>query len=164
MGPHGGAAVRGPYGGAAAVGPHGGAAVRTPHGGGAAVGPHGGAAVRGPYGGGAVRGPYGGVGVRPGGYAWGGHHYYRPAWGASAIGVYARPFAAYPRWRYFGAYGLAPALIGISSLAFLSAGLLIGSYNDEAQTVYVYVVEEDGVHKEYRVTEDGQVLSERIVD
>ncbi len=125
--------------------------MRGRHGGAAAVGPHGGAAVRGPHGG------------RAGGYYYGGHRYYRPAWGAATIGAFARPFAAYPGWRYYGTWGQAAGIATFSSLAFLSSGLLIGTYPAEEQTVYVYVVDEDGVQMEYRVDEQGRVLSKRPV-
>jgi hypothetical protein len=107
-----------------------------------------------------VRGPYGG---RAAGRYYGGRYYGRPAWGTAAIGAYARPYAAYPGWRFHGTYGLAPGLLAASSLAFLSTGLLVGTYAAEEQTVYVYVVEEDGVSMEYRVDEQGQVLSKRPV-
>ena len=143
--------MRGPHGGGAYVGPHGGAAVRGRHGGTAAVGPHGGAAARGLH------------GYRAGGYYYGGHRYYRPAWGAATIGAFARPFAVYPGWRYYGTWGLAAGIATVSSLAFLSSGVLVGTYPVEERTVYVYVVDEDGVQMEYRVDEQGRVLSKRPV-
>jgi hypothetical protein len=59
---------------------------------------------------------------------------------------------------------LAPGLVAASSLAFLSAGLLIGTYAEEQRTVYVYVVEEDGEQMEYQVDEQGNILSKRPVD
>jgi len=173
VGPRGGTAVRGPSGGGAAVGPYGGAAVRGPSGAGAAVG-RGGAAVRGPNGGAAAVGRYGGAAVRgPGGtYAagrsyggryYGGRYYRRPVWGAATVGAFARPYAAYPGWRYYGTVGLATGIAAVSSLAFLSDGILVGTYPEAATTVYVYVVDEDGVQVEYRVDEQGNVLSRREV-
>jgi hypothetical protein len=130
-----------------------------PYGGGTAVrGPYGGGAVRGygPYGaGGAVRGPYGGV-------AYGHARYGRPYLAGPAFYGYQRRFYGYPGWRSYGlSYGLVGPLVGISSLAFLSAGLLVGSFVDQGQTVYVYVVQEDGRDVEYRVLGDGTVLSRR---
>jgi hypothetical protein len=183
VGPRGGAAVRGPYGGGAARGPYGGGAVRGPYGGGAVRGPYGGGAVRGPYGGGAVRGPYGGaavrgpyggaavrgryggaVGVGPrGAVAFRGRNFYRPGWSAARINTFSRPFWGYPGWRAFGTYGLAPALLPFAGLGFLSAGLLIGSYAYANRTVYVYVVDNQGVQEEYRVDSDGNILSRRVV-
>jgi hypothetical protein len=53
--------------------------------------------------------------------------------------------------------------VGVSSLAFLSTGLLVGSYVAEQSPVYVYVVDEDGVLVEYTVSESGTVLSKRVV-
>jgi hypothetical protein len=76
---------------------------------------------------------------------------------------YARPYAARPGWRFYGTYGLAAGLAAASSLAFLSSGLLIGSYPVEENTVYVYIVDEDGVQMEYVVDESGQILSRRPV-
>jgi hypothetical protein len=112
-------------------------------------------------------GPRGGVVARGGWvgnrYHYGGHYYRRPVWGSAGVYGFARPYAAYPGWRFYGTYGLAPGLMAASSLAFLSAGLLVGSYPEEERTVYVYVVDEDGVQMEYRVDEDGQVLSKRPV-
>jgi hypothetical protein len=107
-----------------------------------------------------VRGPHGGYAT---GRHYGGHYYHRPVWGTAAVGAFARPYAAYPGWRFYGTYGLAPGLTAISGLAFLSAGLLVGTYSAEQHTVYVYVVEEDGVQIEYRVDEYGNVLSKRPV-
>jgi hypothetical protein len=122
----------------------------------AVVGPRGGAAVEGPRGRAAVVAPRGGV-------AYGGHRYVRPGWNSTVIHGYARPFAAYPGWRYYGTDGLAPALAGFSSLAFLSAGVLVGSYAAQQKTVYVYVVNEDDVQKEYQVDSAGNIVSTRVV-
>ena len=58
----------------------------------------------------------------------------------------------------------APGLVAFGSLAFLSTGLLVGSYLiEQDRTVYVYVVKEDNIYKEYKVDSTGRVLSERIV-
>jgi hypothetical protein len=150
-----GTVVHGPYGGSAAhvQGPYrSGTAVSGPHGGGAAH-------VQGPYGGAAaVRGPHGGVVA-------GGVHYGRPGWDAGHFHGYQRRYYGYPGWRTYGmTYGLAPALAGISALGFLSSGLLVGSYADASETIYVYVVEEDGQQVEYRVTGSGTVLSRTVVE
>jgi hypothetical protein len=154
--------ARGNYGGAAVRGPQGGAAARGPYGNAAARGPYGGTAARGPYGT-AARGPYGGTAYARNSYAYGGRNYYRPGWNASHINVYSRGFYGYPGWHSYGTYGLAPGLVAFSSLAFLSAGLLIGSYSQQQQTVYVYVVQEGGQNVEYRVDSDGKVLSKKVV-
>lgn len=187
-GAHGGYAVRGPYGGGAAHGAYGGYAYRGPYGGGAAHGAYGGYAYRGPYGAGyGYRGPNGGYGHRApyggyayrgyayrpygygyrgpyGGYVYGSHVYHRPYVAPRAWGVYASPFYGYPGWRAWGTYGLAPALAAYPGLAFLSTGLLVGTYPYYDNTVYVYVVQEDGYTKEYAVDSLGRVLSVRIVD
>ena len=154
-------AARGPYGAAAhATGRHGRSA-------GAVRGPYGGTAARatGPYGSRAVaRGPYGGAAYSHSSYVWGGRQYYRPAWNANRINVYGRPFVGYPGWHGYGTYGLAPGLVAFTGLAFLSAGLLIGSYAEQSKTVYVYVVNEGGRDVEYRVDSDGNVISRRVVN
>jgi hypothetical protein len=145
--------VRGPQGGAAARGPYGNAAAR---------GPYGGTAARGPYGT-AARGPYGGTAYARNSYSYGGRSYYRPGWNAGQVNVYSRGFYGYPGWHAYGTYGLAPGLVAFSGLAFLSAGLLIGSYSQQQQTVYVYVVQENGQNVEYRVDSNGKILSKRVV-
>jgi len=111
-----------------------------------------------------VRGPYGGAAYSRNSYAWGGRHYYRPAWNANRINVYGRPFVGYPGWRAYGTYGLTPGLAAYTGLAFLSAGLLIGSYAQQSNTVYVYVVNEGGQNVEYRVDSAGNVISKRVVN
>jgi hypothetical protein len=77
--------------------------------------------------------------------------------------AYGRGFAGYPGWRPYGTYGLTPGLAAFGSLAFLSAGLLIGSYAYQDNTVYVYVVNEGGQNIEYRVDSYGNILSRRVV-
>jgi hypothetical protein len=141
-------------------GPHGGTAARA-HGPRGSVG-----GVRGPQGGGAahVTGRYGGSAHVRNSYSWGGRHYYRPGWNANQINVYGRGFRGYPGWRPYSTYGLAPGLAAFSSLAFLSTGLLIGSYAQQSSTVYVYVVNEGGQNVEYRVDSAGNVISRRVVD
>ena len=154
--------ARGPYGGGAAH-----ATGRYGRSAGAVRGPYGGTAARatGPYGSRAVaRGPYGGAAYSRSSYVWGGRQYYRPAWNANRINVYGRPFVGYPGWRGYGTYGLAPGLVAFTGLAFLSAGLLIGSYAEQSKTVYVYVVNEGGRDVEYRVDSDGNVISRRVVN
>jgi hypothetical protein len=59
---------------------------------------------------------------------------------------------------------LAPGLVAYTGLAFLSAGLLIGSYAEHSRTVYVYVVNEGGQNVEYRVNSAGNVISKRVVN
>ncbi len=163
------------YGGAARGattyhGPHGGAAGRAYGSRGSvsgARGPYGGSAahVNGRYGGSATRvnGRYGGTAYARNSYAWGGRHYYRPGWSANQINLYGRGFYGYPGWRSYSTYGLAPGLAAFSSLAFLSTGLLIGSYAQHNLTVYVYVVNEGGQNVEYRVDSAGNVISRRVV-
>jgi len=173
-GPRGGTAGRayGPRGSVSgARGPHGGGAAhatgRYGRSAGAVRGPYGGTAARatGPYGSRAVaRGPYGGAAYSRSSYAWGGHNYYRPGWNVNRINLYGRPFVGYPGWRPYGTYGLAPGLVAYTGLAFLSAGLLIGSYAEQSRTVYVYVVNKGGQNVEYRVNSAGHVISERVVN
>ena len=161
-GNYGGAAVRGSEGGAAARTPQGGAAVRGPEGNAAARGAYGGAAARGPYGNTAARGPYGGTYARNS-YAYGGRNYYRPAWNANQVNVYSRGFYGYPGWHSYGYgyYGLAPGLRAFTGLAFLSAGMLIGTYAQQEKTVYVYVVKEGDQNMEVRVDDKGNVISKK---
>jgi len=110
-----------------------------------------------------VTGRYGGTAHVRNSYSWGGRHYYRPAWNANQMHVYGRGFVGYPGWRPYSTYGLAPGLAAFSSLAFLSAGLLIGSYAQQDNTVYVYVVNEGGQNVEYRVDSAGNIISRRVV-
>jgi hypothetical protein len=69
----------------------------------------------------------------------------------------------YPGWRYFGTVGLAPALASFAALSFLSTGVLIGSYASQAQTVYVYVVNDGEQNIEYQVDSEGQILSQKTL-
>jgi hypothetical protein len=154
--------ARGAYGGGAAH-----ATGRYGQSAGAVRGPYGGTAARanGPYGSRAVaRGPYGGAAYSRNSYVGGGRQYYRPAWNANRINVYGRPFVGYPGWRAYGTYGLTPGLAAYTGLAFLSAGLLIGSYAEQSRTVYVYVVNEGGQNVEYRVDSAGNVISKSVVN
>jgi hypothetical protein len=156
-----GTVTRGPYGRSAAhyQGPYrSGTAVRGPYGGTAAYGrgPYGHAAVygRAPY-----RGPYG-----RSAYTWGGVRYYRPGWNVARVNTFNRAFVGYPGFRSYGMYyGLVPPLAAFSSLAFLSAGLLTASYIANNRTVYVYVVDQGGQNIEYRVDQDGNILSQQPV-
>ena len=71
-----------------------------------------------------------------------------------------------PGWRTYGTFwGPYRVHAGFAWLSFLTAALLIGSYSSSQnnQTVYVYIVEEEGVEKEYHVDEDGKILSEQII-
>jgi hypothetical protein len=110
-----------------------------------------------------VNGRYGGTAYARNSYAAGGRHYGRPGWSANQINLYGRGFYGYPGWRSYGSYGLAPGLAAFSSLAFLSTGLLIGSYAQHDTTVYVYVVNEGGQNVEYRVDSYGNVISRHVV-
>ncbi|MBS2029171.1 MAG: hypothetical protein JST54_14805 [Deltaproteobacteria bacterium] len=179
-GPHGGQAVRTPSGAGAYRGPNGGAGYRTNYGTAGAVGPHGGTAYRGAYGGTSVHGAYGGsayrgphggavgygrsgaVYARPS-YRYGGRTYARPAWGTATWGAYSRGFYGYPGWRPYGTWGLVAPLAGFAALSFLSAGMLVGSYAAQNNTVYVYVVNEGGQNWEYRVDSNGNIISKRPV-
>jgi hypothetical protein len=97
-------------------------------------------------------------------YTYGGHNYYRPTWSANQVNVYSRGFVGYPGYRSYGTYyGLTPGLAAFSSLAFLSAGMLVASYAHQDRTVYVYVVNEGGRNVEYRVDSAGNVISQRPV-
>ena len=171
-----GGAARGPRGGSVAHvgGPYRGATVAHGAYGGTAVHAHGpyggGTAVRGPYGGGAasVHGHGGYYGGGPGRYGYRGGYYgahaIRPGWGGTRYYGYQRGFLGYPGWHSYGMrYGLIGPLAAFSSLAFLSSGLLVGSYASGPQTVYVYVVQENGEDVEYRVDSNGQVLSRTVV-
>ena len=108
-----------------------------------------------------VRG--GGAAYARNSYTWGGRHYTRPAWNSNYAYRYGRGFYGYPGWRSYGTYGLTPGLAAFGSLAFLSAGLLIGSYAYQGDTVYVYIVNEGGQNVEYRVDSAGNIISRRIV-
>ncbi len=187
-GPRGGAAAEGPRGGAAAVGPAGSTATRNPQtgvttvegtrggygqkgpgGAGYAVGPQGGAAVAGPRGGAAV-GPQGGVAVTNRTYTARGTTWARPTWSTSQVTVYQNRYIGYPGWHpYAGYYGLPPPLVAYPGLAFLTTGLLIGTYAvataaaAQPKTVYVYVVNENGTQKEVKVDSSGQIISSKPV-
>jgi YD repeat-containing protein len=60
-------------------------------------------------------------------------------------------------------YGLVAPLAAYSSLAFLSAGLLLGSYSQGTNEVYVYVVQEDGQDVQYEVDTAGNVISRTVL-
>ncbi len=71
-----------------------------------------------------------------------------------------------PGWRTYGRFwGPYRVHAGLAWLSFLTAALLIGSYSSSQnnKTVYVYIVEEEGVEKEYHVDEDGKILSEQVL-
>jgi hypothetical protein len=174
-GPAGGTAVRGPAGGTVARGPAGGTFARTPHGGTFARTPHGGTFARTPQGSTFARGPHGGFARAPWGRAavvhntffFHGNHFVRPAWGWNHFNHFSAGFWGFPGWTSYGWYwGLCPPLAVYGSLAFLSAGLLIGTYyqgDNYDNTVYVYVVHENGVDKEYQVDSYGNILSVRVL-
>ncbi|MDJ0690235.1 MAG: hypothetical protein QNJ41_17205 [Xenococcaceae cyanobacterium MO_188.B32] len=72
-----------------------------------------------------------------------------------------------PGWRTYGSFwGPYGVHAGFAWLSFLTTALLIGSYSsaqNNQTTVYVYIVEEDGVQKEYHVDEDGETISVEVV-
>lgn len=128
----------------------------------AVQGPRGGSAAHGQGPAGsrtAVEGPRGGTAVSRQSYEWNGAHYARPVWNTSRVTVYQRGFVAYPGFRPYATYGLVAPLAAFTGLAFLSAGMLIGSYAAQQKTVYVYVVNQAGKDMEYRVDSEGHVLS-----
>jgi hypothetical protein len=88
-----------------------------------------------------------------------GHHFARPFFHENDLHAFRARFVSFPAFTPFFFYGLFPVLAVYPSLAFLSSGVLIASYADSDRTVYVYVVVEDGVRKEYRVDEYGNILS-----
>ncbi|ELS01596.1 hypothetical protein Xen7305DRAFT_00013000 [Xenococcus sp. PCC 7305] len=93
-----------------------------------------------------------------------GRNYRRPS--NVNIDVRRNVYVGRPGWRTYGSYwGPYGVHAGFAWLSFLTAALLIGSYNSAQnnQTVYVYIVEEEGVEKEYHVDEDGEILSVEIV-
>jgi hypothetical protein len=69
----------------------------------------------------------------------------------------------YPGWRYLGTVGLAAGLASYASLAFLSSGVLIGTYPVQDETVYVYVVNDGETNKEYQIDSDGNIVSEKTL-
>ena len=76
-----------------------------------------------------------------------------------------RTYIGYPNYRTYGTYyGLYPPLAVYPGLAFLTAGLLIASFDDNSgTTVYVYHIEKECQTIEYQVDEDGNVISEKSV-
>ncbi len=95
----------------------------------------------------------------------GGRNYRRPR----NVNVNARRnvYVGRPGWRTYGSYwGPYGVHAGFAWLTFLTSALLIGSYSsaqNNQTTVYVYIVEEDGVQKEYHVDEDGEILSVEVL-
>ncbi|MGK7897320.1 MAG: hypothetical protein AB4372_27800 [Xenococcus sp. (in: cyanobacteria)] len=94
-----------------------------------------------------------------------GRNYRRP----NNVNIDARRnvYVGRPGWRTYGSYwGPYGVHAGFAWLSFLTAALLIGSYSSSQNnqtTVYVYIVEEDGVEKEYHVDEDGEIISVQVV-
>ena len=76
-----------------------------------------------------------------------------------------RTYVGYPNYRTYGTYyGLYPPLAVYPGLAFLTAGLLIASFEDNSgTTVYVYRIEKGCEVIEYQVDENGKVISEKSV-
>ena len=95
----------------------------------------------------------------------GGRNYRRPR----NVNVNARRnvYVGRPGWRTYGSYwGPYGVHAGFAWLTFLTSALLIGSYSsaqNNQTTAYVYIVEEDGVQKEYHVDEDGEILSVEVL-
>ena len=79
------------------------------------------------------------------------------------VDVYARRYSHLPRFHRYGSWGLVEPLMGYPNLAFLSDAMLVGSYVEDGTRVYVYVIDEDGQHREIRVDEGGEILSDEIV-
>lgn len=81
------------------------------------------------------------------------------------MNVVRRTYVGYPNYRTYGTYyGLYPPLAVYPGLAFLTAGLLIASFNDNSgTTVYVYHIEKECEVIEYQVNENGNVISEKSV-
>ena len=76
-----------------------------------------------------------------------------------------RTYVGYPGYRTYGVYyGLYPPLAVYPGLAFLTAGLLIASFEDNSgTTVYIYHIEKECEVIEYQVSENGNVISEKSV-
>ena len=75
-----------------------------------------------------------------------------------------RPYVGYPGYRTYGNYyGLYPPLAAYPGLAFLTAGLLIASFESDNTTVYVYHIEQECEVIEYQVDDGGNVVSETVV-
>lgn len=81
------------------------------------------------------------------------------------LNVVRQPYIGYPNYRTYGTYyGLYPPLAAYPGLAFLTAGLLIASFEDNSgTTVYVYHIEKECEIIEYQVDENGNVISEQSV-
>ena len=76
------------------------------------------------------------------------------------MNVVRGPYVGYRGYRTYGAYyGLYPPLAVYPGLAFLTAGLLIASFESNNTTVYVYHIEENCQVIEYQVDEGGNVIS-----
>jgi hypothetical protein len=88
-----------------------------------------------------------------------GRRFFRPR---VDIDIVARPYYQLHRFRRFGTWGLPPTLVAYPYLSFLQDALLVGSYYDEDRIVYIYIIDEDGVQREFRVDEYGNILSETI--
>ena len=81
------------------------------------------------------------------------------------LNIVRQPYIRYPNYRTYGTYyGLYPPLAVYPGLAFLTAGLLIASFEDNSgTTVYVYHIEKECEIIEYQVDENGNVISEKSV-
>jgi hypothetical protein len=82
------------------------------------------------------------------------------------LDVYRRPYLRARHYRTYGVrYGLIEPLRSHPNLGFLSDGLLVASYVDDAtgETVYVYLLDEYDVRREYFVRADGAIIGSRVV-
>lgn len=82
------------------------------------------------------------------------------------LDVYRRPYLHARNYRTYGVhYGLVEPLRVYPNLGFLSDGLLVASYYDDrsGDTVYVYLLDEYDVHREYFVRADGTIIGSRVV-
>jgi hypothetical protein len=71
---------------------------------------------------------------------------------------YARRYSHLPDFRVHRSWGLVAPLASHPELAFLKDAALIGSYMQDARVVYLYVIDEDGAPREFRVDEFGHIL------
>jgi hypothetical protein len=109
-------------------------------------------------------GPRGQVLVARNSFTGGGRTFVRPAFDAHRMAAVQHSFVGVAGFTPFFSFGLVAPLWSYPSLSFLSTGILIGSYPYEDETVYVYVVNEDGQDVQYLVDSNGNVLSAQYLD
>ncbi len=97
---------------------------------------------------------------RVGGHEYRERHFERPRVDVGRYEFHYRRLPHYHAWRSFG---LAPPLARYPSLVFLQNGLLVGSYYEDGRTIYIYIVDEGGIHREFRVDQSGNILSETVL-